>query len=256
VWGLVQGPQSGWGSARVIGALFVGACLLAGFLAWETRAPEPMIPLALFRAPSFAAAVTTQFLLAATIQPAAFLTSQYFQFSRGDSPFVTGLRFLPWTSVPLLIAPVAGLIFDKVGARRLVVPGLLMQALAFAWIVQLAGTGAGYRSYVLPFLIAGTGISMALPCVPAAALNAVPPDSLGKAASVLNTLQLFGATIGIAIATVVFDANGSLIGPTEVTNGFRPALAVAAGLSVVAAASALRIRPTARARVSGSASGE
>jgi EmrB/QacA subfamily drug resistance transporter len=249
VWGLVQGPQSGWGSVRVMAALFVGASLLAGFLAWETRAPEPMIPLRLFHTRNFSAAVTTQFLLAATIQPAAFLTSQYFQFSRGDSPFATGLRFLPWTSVPLLIAPAAGVIFDKVGARRLVVPGLLMQGLAFAWIVQLAGSGAGYGSYVLPFVIAGTGISMALPCVPAAALNAVPPDSLGKAASVLSTLQLFGATIGIAIATVVFDANGSLSGPTEVTDGFRPAMAVAAGLSLVAAASALRIRPTAPARV-------
>jgi EmrB/QacA subfamily drug resistance transporter len=246
VWGLVQGPQAGWGSARVTVALLVGACLLAGFLVWETRAPEPMIPLRLFRATSFSAAVTTQFFMAATIQPAAFLTSQYFQFARGDSPLATGLRFLPWTATPLLIAPVAGAVFDKVGARRLVVPGLLMQGLGLAWIVHLAGTGAGYGSFVLPFVIAGTGISMALPCVAAAGLNAVPPASLGKAASVLNTLQLFGATIGIAIATVVFDANGSLIGPAEVTNGFRHALAVAAGLSLLAAAAALRIRPTAR----------
>jgi EmrB/QacA subfamily drug resistance transporter len=253
VWGLVQGPQAGWGSARVTVALLVGACLLAGFLVWETRAPEPMIPLRLFRATSFSAAVTTQFLMAATIQPAAFLTSQYFQFARGDSPLATGLRFLPWTATPLLIAPVAGAVFDKVGARRLVVPGLLMQGLGLAWIVHLAGTGAGYGSFVLPFVIAGTGISMALPCVAAAGLNAVPPASLGKAASVLNTLQLFGATIGIAIATVVFDANGSLIGPAEVTNGFRHALAVAAGLSLLAAAAALRIRPTARPSARGPA---
>jgi EmrB/QacA subfamily drug resistance transporter len=250
VWGLVQGPQSGWESPRVTVALLAGACLLGSFLFWETRARDPMIPLSLFRTTSFSAAVTTQFLMAATIQPAAFLTSQYFQFAHGDSPLATGLRFLPWTATPLLIAPAAGALFDKVGARRLVVPGLVMQGLGFAWIVQLAGTGAGYASYVLPFVVAGTGISMALPCVPAAGLNAVPAASLGKAASVLNTLQLFGATIGIAIATVVFDANGSLIDPTEVTKGFRPSLVVAAGVSLLAAATALGLRPAARTSAS------
>ncbi len=238
-WGLVQGPQIGWGSARVTVALILGALLLAGFLWWESRADEPMIPLGLFRHGRFASAVTTQFLMSAAIYSAAFLASEYFQFARGNSPLGTGLRFLPWTATPLLIAPLAGVLFDRVGARRLVVPGLVMQALGFVWIVHLAGEGSGYAAFAAPFVIAGVGISMALPCVSAAGLNAVPPAALGKAAGVLNTLQLFGATLGIAVVTVVFNASGGLASAADVMHGFRPALAVAAAISTLSAAAAL-----------------
>ena len=76
--------------------------------------------------------------MAAAIYSAAFLTSQFFQFALGDSPLGTGLRFLPWTATPMVVAPIAGALFDKIGARPLIVPGLLMQAAGFAWIVYLA----------------------------------------------------------------------------------------------------------------------
>ena len=201
-----------------------------------------MIPLGIFRSVGFSAAVTTQFLMSGAIFSAAFLTSQFFQFALGDSPLGTGLRFLPWTATPLLVAPVAGALSDKIGARVLVVPGLLMQAGGFAWIVVLAGSSSGYANYVLPFVIAGTGISMALPCVTAAGLNAVPPAMLGKGSGTLNTMQQFGAVVGIAIVAAVFNAKGSLAGPAEVTSGYRPALAVAAALSVLGAFTALGIR--------------
>ncbi len=248
IWGLVRGSQGSWGSAEVVVALVVGALLMLAFFVWETRAPEPMIPLGLFRLRSFSAAVGTQFLMSAAIFSAAFLTSQFFQFALGNSPLSTGLRFLPWTATPLFIAPIAGALFDKIGARPLALPGLLMQGLGFGWIVSLAGSHSGYGSYVLPFVIAGAGISMALPCVSAAGLNAVPSASLGKAAGILNTMQQFGGVVGIAIVTAVFNSKGSLASPAAVTNGFRPALAVSACLSVLGAAAAVGIRRRARAR--------
>lgn len=153
-----------------------------------------------------------------------------------------GLRFLPLTATPLLIVPAAGALFDRVGARPLVVPGLLMQAAGFTWVAWLSGTQAGYGSYVAPFVIAGTGISMALPCVAAAGLNAVPPASLGKAAGVLNTLQQFGAVFGIAIVTAVFNSRGSFASPAALVHGYRPAVAVSAAFSVAGAVTALGIR--------------
>ncbi len=250
-WGLVQAGQAGWGSAQAIIALCLGAASIAGFIAWEKRAAEPMIPLALFRSGSFSAAVATQFLLAAAIYSAAFLTSQFFQFGLGDSPLGTGLRFLPWTATPMVIAPIAGAVFDKIGARPLIVPGLLMQAAGFGWIVYLAARSSAYAGYVAPFVIAGVGISMALPCVSAAGLNAVSPEALGKAAGVMNTMQQFGAVFGIAIATTVFNAHGSLAAAATITSGYRPALAVSAGLSVLGAVTAFGIRRTARAGTAG-----
>ena len=244
IWGLVQGPQSGWASGRTVVSLAAGVLLVAAFLLWETRAPEPMIPLSLFRVGTFTAAVTTTFLMAGAIYSAVFLTSEFFQLARGDTPFGTGLRFLPWTATPLVVAPIAGLAFDKIGARRLAVPGLTMQALGFAWIVHLAQAHAGYGSYVAPFVIAGVGVSMALPSLPSAGLNAMPAELLGRAAGVLNTMQLLGATFGIAIVTVVFNANGALTSPAAITSGYEPALAVAAGLSGVGAIVALAVRRT------------
>jgi EmrB/QacA subfamily drug resistance transporter len=249
-WGLVQAGQVGWGSAQTVTGLSAGAALLAAFLAWERRAAEPMIPLGLFRSGTFAAAVATQFLLAAAIYSAAFLTSQYFQFALGDSPLGTGLRFLPWTATPMVISPIAGAVFDKIGARPLIVPGLLLQAGGFGWIIYLAAHSSGYASYVAPFVIAGVGISVSFPVVSAAGLNAVSPQSLGKAAGVMNTMQQFGAVFGIAIATTVFNANGSLAGAAAITSGYRPALGVAAGLSALGAVLALGIRRARAAKAS------
>ncbi len=246
-WGLVQAGQAGWGSNQTLAGLCAGAAAIVAFLAWERHATEPMIPLGLFRSGRFSAAVATQFLMAAAIYAAAFLTSQFFQFALGDSPLGTGLRFLPWTATPMVVAPIAGAMFDKIGARPLIVPGLLMQAAGFGWIVYLAARSSDYAGYVAPFLIAGVGISMALPSVSAAGLNAVSPQALGKAAGVMNTMQQFGAVFGIAIATTVFNAHGSLASPAAITSGYRPALAVSAGLSVLGAAAALGLRRAARA---------
>lgn len=242
IWALVEGPQLGWTSSRVLLALALGAAGIAGFLGWETRAVEPMIPLRLFRSGSFSAAVAATFLMAAAIYTGAFLISQFFQFALGESPLATGIRFLPWTATPLLVAPLAGALSDRVGARTLMVLGLLLQAGGFVWIAALAGSHPAYPAYLMPFILAGIGVSMVIPTAPAAALNSVPPASLGKASAVVNSLRQFGAVFGIAIATAVFNSAGGLTGPASVTAGFRPALAAGAGFSALGAVVAVAVR--------------
>jgi EmrB/QacA subfamily drug resistance transporter len=244
IWALVTGSQKGWGDRQVVAALLLGAVATIGFLAWEARVAEPMIPLGMFRVRSFSAAVTGTFLMAAAIYSAAFLTSEFFQFGFGYSPLGAGLRFLPWTAAPLVVAPIAGAMSDRVGARALMVPGLLMQGAGFAWIVTLAGTHAQYPAYVPPFVLAGVGVSMAIPTASAAALNSLPQEALGKASAILNTLRQFGAVCGIAIVTAVFNSHGSLASPASVTQGYRPALATAAGFSILGAVAGLAIRGT------------
>ncbi len=107
---------------------------------------------------------------------------------------------------------------------------------------MLAGSGSGYTAYLAAFIIAGVGVSMAIPAIPAAALNAVDPPALGKASAILSTLRQFGAVFGIAIATAIFNSSGSLAGPAAVTSGYRPALAAAAGFSVIGALAAMAVR--------------
>ena len=147
-----------------------------------------------------------------------------------------------------MIAPLAGTLSDRIGARALIVPGLVMQAFGFGWMVHLAATSAPYTTFVVPFLIAGVGISMALPSVTAGGLNAAPAELLGKAAGTLNTMQQFGAVFGVAVVTAVFNGHGNLATPAAVTGGYRAALAVSAGASVLGALVGVGVR---RARAGG-----
>src|SRR5438105_176315 len=250
VWGLIRSGDVGWGSAQVVASLIGGVILVAAFLVWEWRETDPMLPLRLFGSRSFAAANLTGFLMAGAIFSAAFLMSQYFQFALGYSPLATGLRLLPWTATPLLIAPLAGVLADRIGARPVLAVGMLLQGVGLAWIAAVAAAGEGYIDLVIPLVIAGVGISMALPVAPTAVLSAVHPQDMGKASGVNSTLQRFGAAFAIAIAAAVFAANGHLGTPISFTAGFRPALALVAGLSAVGAVTALavggrRVKPAA-----------
>jgi EmrB/QacA subfamily drug resistance transporter len=242
VWGLVRGNEVGWGSVEVVAALSAGAALTAGFVAWERRAPEPMLPMHLFRSASFSGAMGTGFLMTAALTSAVFLVSQYFQVVLGYSPLGTGLRVLPWTATPMLVAPVAGMLADRVGQRPMMVAGVLLQGVGLAWLALAATSTTGYAPLVLPLILAGVGISMALPAVPTAALGAVRPSDMGKASGANSTLQRFGGVFGIAIATAVFAANGHLGTAASFSSGFRPALLVSAAFSVLGAFTALAVR--------------
>jgi EmrB/QacA subfamily drug resistance transporter len=246
-WGLVRTTAVGWSSAQVILALCAGAILIAGFIAWERRVAEPMLPLRLLRIRAFTAANATGFMSLAAISSAAFLMSQFFQLGLGYSPLGTGLRFLPWTATPLLIAPVAGRLADRIGVRPLMAGGMAMQAGGLAWVAMDITTGATYGELVLPLIIAGIGISMSIPTTPTAALDAVPPADMGTASGVQNTLQRFGAVFGVAIVTAVFSASGHLGSAAGVISGVRPALAASAGLSLAGALAALAVGSRRRA---------
>ena len=241
VWGVLRAPDAGWGSTEVLVALALGIALLAAFVGWESVTPAPMVPLSLFRSRIFSASAVTQFLMSASIFATAYVTSEFFQVSRGDSPLGTGLRFLPWTMTPLLVSPIAGRLVDRVGSRVLAAPGLVLQAGGFLWILHEAHTHAGYAAFIAPFVLAGVGISMALPAPSASGLTAAPAALLGRAAGVMNTVQQIGQATGVAVVTVVFDAHGSLNTPAATLSGYEPALVTAALISVLGALAALGI---------------
>ncbi|MGH3420196.1 MAG: DHA2 family efflux MFS transporter permease subunit [Streptosporangiaceae bacterium] len=241
-FGLVRAADAGWTSADVLVALGSGLALIAGFILWERRTAEPMLPLRLFADRAFAAAVSTGFLMMAAIMSAAVLVAEFFQLGLGYSPLGAGLRFLPWTATPLLVAPIAGALSDRVGTRPVLVAGLALQAVGLLWVAFVAGTATVYTALLLPLVVAGVGISMAMPTATTAALNAVRPQDLGRAAGATNTLQRFGGVFGVAAVSAVFTATGHLGSPAAVVAGFRPALALAAGFSLLGAASAMAIR--------------
>ncbi len=242
VWGLIRAGDDGWTSAASLGMIVVGLLLVAAFVVWELRADQPMLPMHLFRIRSFAAGNATAFLMAGTIFSAAFLIAQYMQFGLGYSPLDAGLRVLPWTATPVFIAPLAGLLSERIGARPVLTVGMLLQGLGLGAFALLTTAGVSYVQLLIPLVAAGIGISMALPVVPTVVVSAVRPHEMGKASGVNSTVQRFGSAFAIAIAAAVFAANGHIGSPAAFVAGFRPALVVVATLSLLGAVTALGVQ--------------
>jgi len=242
VWGLIRAGDEGWQASATVGTLVAGVLLIGGFVAWELRATQPMLPMHLFRSLSFSTGNATAFLMSGTIFAAAFLVSQYMQFALGYSPLDAGLRLLPWTAAPLLVAPAAGFLSDRIGRRPVLVLGMAMQGVGLAWFALLATAHVAYGDLVLPLIVAGVGISLALPIAPTVVVSAVEPHEMGKASGVNSTMQRFGAAFAIAIGAAVFASNGHIATPATFVSGFQPALIVVASLSLLGALTALGVQ--------------
>src|SRR5215469_6903347 len=241
VWALVRANQSGWASAEIVSTLAAGTLLLLAFIAWESRRTDPMVPLRLFRNQTFAVGNLTTFLMSGAIFAGAYFITQEFQFARGYSPVSTGLRLLPFFATPMLISPLAGAIAGKVGLRPVMVLGLTLQAVGLTWVCFRGGLETSWVELTFALLVAGIGISMALPTVPTAVLGAVEPGEMGKASGVNYMTQQLGRVFAIAIGTSVFVAYGRLGTPASVTSGFKPALVACTVFAVLAALTAVGI---------------
>jgi len=224
VWALVRANDVGWSSPEIVSTIAVGCALLVAFVWWERRVAAPMVPLRLFHSRAFAVGNVTMFLMSGATFAAAFLIIQEFQFARGYSPVSTGLRLLPFFGTPMIVSPLAGALSDRIGRRPIMVIGLTLQALGFAWVAARGSLNTTWVELVLALLVAGIGISMALPTVPTAVLSSVDAVEMGKASGISAMSQRFGAVFAIAIASAVFSAHGNLRDPAAVTAGFQPAL--------------------------------
>jgi EmrB/QacA subfamily drug resistance transporter len=241
VWALVRANQSGWASAEIGSTLAAGTLLLFLFVAWERRHTEPMVPLRLFRNQTFAAGNATTFLMSGAIFAGAYFVTQEFQFARGYSPVSAGLRLLPFFATPMVISPLAGAIAGKVGLRPVMVLGLAMQAAGFTWVCLRGGLETSWVELTVALLVAGIGISMALPTVPTAVLGAVQLHEMGKASGINYMMQRLGAVFAIAIGTAVFAAHGHLGTPASVTNGVKPAPAACTVFAALATLTAVGV---------------
>jgi MFS family permease len=146
-----------------------------------------------------------------------------------------GLRLLPWTATLFVVAPVAGGVVNRLGERPLVVAGLLLQAAGMAWIALIAAPELPYANLVVPLVVAGAGVSMAMPAAQNAVLSAVAGPELGKASGVFNMVRFLGGALGIAIQVAVFAALGDVGSAAAFSTGFASAMAVAATLSLLGA---------------------
>jgi EmrB/QacA subfamily drug resistance transporter len=232
-FGIVRGEVLGWTSATVLGSLAVGAVLVGAFLAWEARAPAPMLPLRFFRSRGFAATNGAAFAMFFGVFGAIFLLSQFFQTAQGYGPIEAGLRTLPWTGMPMIVAPIAGALSDRIGSRPLMAAGLALQAGAIGWLAVVTSVDVSYGSLVLPFVMGGTGMALVFAPSANAVLASVRPEEAGQASGATNAIRELGGVMGVAVLASVFSASGSYASPQAFTDGLVAALPIgAAGLAV------------------------
>jgi EmrB/QacA subfamily drug resistance transporter len=239
VWGLLRGNGSGWSSTEVMTALAAGLLLTVAFIGWELRAEAPMVPLRLFRSRALSSGIAASLLFYAAMYGTLFLLPQFLQAALGYGPLGTGLRLLPWTATLFVTAPIAGAVVNRVGERPLVVAGLLMQAAGLGWIAMIVAPGVAYPAVIAPLLLAGVGVSMAMPAVQNAVLSSVTVPEMGKASGVFNMGRFLGGVVGVALLVTVFSASGATGSPATFGSGFAAAMRVAAALSLLGAVAGL-----------------
>jgi EmrB/QacA subfamily drug resistance transporter len=241
VFGIVRSQALGWTSTTVIASIAVGVALLAGFAIHETRTRTPMLPMRFFRNRTFAATNGVSLAMFFGAFGSIFLLAQFFQVAQGYSPLEAGIRTLPWTAMPIFVAPVAGILSDRIGSRPLMATGLALQAAGLSWIALVTEPGTAYGMFVPGFVMTGSGMAMVFAPAANAVLGAVRPDEAGQASGATNTVREIGGVLGVAVLATVFTSSGGFVSPQAYVDGLIPAVWVGAAVLAAGALVALLV---------------
>ena len=225
----------------MLASLTLGTLLLAGFLRYEAGRKAPMLPLRFFRSRAFSSTQALSFAMFFGTFGSIFLLSQFFQTAQGFGPFEAGARTLPWTAMPMFVAPIAGLLSDRIGTRPLMFAGMTLQAAGLAWLALIIDPANGFTSLIPPFVMCGSGMALVFPTAAATVLASVRPIEAGKASGANNAIREIGGVMGVAVLASVFAANGGYESPAAFTDGVQAALPVAVGVLAVGAVLALLV---------------
>jgi EmrB/QacA subfamily drug resistance transporter len=241
VFGLVRGQGEGWTSPVILTSLALGVAILIGFVLWERRASEPMVPIALFRKRAYAVVNGVSFFMYFGTFGSIFLLTQILQYVLGYSPFQAGLRMLLWTGATMIVAPIAGVLSERIGSRGFMATGLAMQAVALAWCAATTSTTVTFGDQAIAFALAGAGMGLVFAPSASALLSVVTPAQAGQASGTNNAIREVGGVFGVAVLSTIFSSSGSLSSTQGFVDGAVPALWVGAAVVAVGAVLALAI---------------
>jgi EmrB/QacA subfamily drug resistance transporter len=226
VLALVRGNEEGWGSTLIV-SLFAGAAaLLAAFVVIEMRVREPMLPLGLFKRPSFTGVQIAAFAVSGSLFALFLYITLYLQSYLGYSPLEAGVRYLPVTIVSFLVAPLAGALISRVPARAMLFVGLAGGGVGMLLMSGIE-PGDDWTGLLGGLLIAGAGVGLLNPVIADVALSVVPKEQSGMAAGINDTFRQVGVAVGIAVWGAIFVSTGSdkvesLLAGTPAEAGDRP----------------------------------
>ena len=218
-----------------------GSILVVLFVLWELRAEAPMLPMRFFRNRTFAQANAASLFMYFGMFGAIFLLAQFFQTVQGYSPFGSGLRILPWTAMPMIVAPIAGALSDRIPGPRIMGVGLALQAIGLGWIAAVGTPTTPYAEFVGPFILSGVGMGLFFAPVANVILSSVRPREEGQASGANNAIRELGGVFGVAVLASIFAAYGGYGSGQSFVDGLGPAVWVGAAVVGLGAILALTI---------------
>jgi MFS family permease len=170
-----------------------------------------------------------------------FLLAQFFQTVQGYSPLKAGLLILPWTAMPIFIAPIAGALSDRIGGGRIMAVGLALQAAGLGWIAAVSTPTVPYADLVVPFVLSGMGMALFFAPVANVVLGAVRPEEEGQASGATNAIRELGGVFGVAVLASIFASYGGYGSGQSFVDGLTPAVWVGAAIVLVGSLAAFLI---------------
>jgi EmrB/QacA subfamily drug resistance transporter len=239
IWGIVHGNDDGWSDPRVLGPLVLAGLLLPAYVLWARGRAHAVLPLRLFSARKFAVANVIFLMFTLGMFGTVFLLAQYLQVVQGYSPLEAGIRTLPWTAAPMVVAPIAGALVGRLGYRALLFTGLVLQTASLVWFAVITENGSPYTSFLVPLVMAGVGMGLVFAPGASMVLDGLPDSDFAIASSANSTIREFGVALGIAVLVAVFLGNGGQITPSGYDGAIGPALLTGAAAVAVAAVASL-----------------
>ena len=247
-YGLIEGPARGWASPSVLATFGVAVASFVGFVHLERRTEAPMLPFAVFRRRQFTASNAVTFVVYGALSGALFLLPVELQIVSRYSPLGSGLALCPVTFIMLMLSSRSGRIAARIGPRLQMGLGPVVVGAGLALLVR-AADGHSYVSDVLPAMIVfGLGLAITVAPLTSTAMASLPADQAGLASAVNNDVARVAGLIAVALLPVVAGITGNrYLDPHELSNGFRRAMLIAAGLCCAGGAlAAVTIRNPAR----------
>lgn len=257
VFGLTEGPELGWTSAVVIGAIAGGAVLLALFLLVERRAENPLLPFVLFRNKDRVATFVAIFFAGAVMSSLAAFVALFVQDILGYTPLQAGLAFVPFAFGLGGAAAVASKLVARIQPRWLVVTGSAIMTVSLLYGSTMDENVAYVPTLFVLVLVVGFGVGLASVPLPLCAIAGVGPHEIGPLSAIAQVAQTLGGPVGLGIIGAMATSKTMSLGGTsgavaDMTSeqivaqgeGYMFALVGCAVCAVIAGVAALFIRLT------------
>jgi EmrB/QacA subfamily drug resistance transporter len=229
VYAITQANDYGWSSVETIGLFVAAGVLLAGFIGWESRAREPLMPFSIFRIRTVSAANIAGLILGTVTFSMFLMLTLYMQQVLGYSPMKTGVAYLAVAGTAIVWSTIAAQLVNRVGVKPTIAAGMTLLAVGLAYFTQVS-VGGSYAGDLLPgFLIIAAGLGFSFVPISIAALAGVQPSEAGLASGLFNTSQQIGGALGIAALSTIATtktSDGVAAGtplPKALTDGFEAA---------------------------------